>query len=162
MNSKTILTKVAVIVNNSLIKELHDQGHYLTGALERSITSTSAVVEKSNEANLIGFALAYADDLETGQSASGKLPTVAELVKYFLLRGLPRSEAMVAAVNTAKRHKKEGMPTEASKRFSKTGERKHFITRAWVENEQKVDSYVSFGMDTMFDDEFTKQKSEII
>ena len=85
-----------------------------------------------------------------------------ELFKYFILRGLPQNEAMSAAVRTYKKHKEEGMPTEASKRFSKTGERKHFIERTWKENEQKIDSIFDLGMDNIFNEEFKKQKSETI
>ncbi len=164
MKTKILLLKVKELLNNALAKELNDQGHYLTGALERSM-GASAVIDKSNETELIGFALDYAQDLEDGKKGSdiGNMKThIAELFKYFLLRGLSQNEAVDAAVRTAKRHKKEGMPTEASKRFSKTGERKHFITRTWSENQQKVDSLMDFGMDSMFNEEFTKQKNETI
>lgn len=160
MKPKVLLNKVKELVNKALIKELHDQGHFLTGALERSM-SASAVIEKSNDTELIGFALDYSQDLETGKKTF-KSNHVQELIRYFLLRGLPQHEAVSAAINTSRKHKEEGMPTKASKRFSKTGERKNFITRAWTENQQKVDSLMDLGIDSIFNKEFSQQKSEII
>ena len=162
MKAQITLYNVADLLNKKLVSELKDQGHYLTGALERSITGAFRVIEKSKETELDGYALEYAQDLETGQPSGGKLPTVLELQKYFMLRGLSQNEAYTAAINTAKKQAKEGMPTKASSRFSKTGERKHFIERTWKENEQKVDSLMDFGMDGIFNDEFNLQKSETI
>jgi hypothetical protein len=162
MKSKVILNKVAQLLNKVLILELKDQGHHLTGALERSINSAYRVIEKSRETELNGYALDYAQDLETGQPSSGKLPTIIELQKYFMLRGLSQREALGAAINTARKQAKEGMPTRASSRFSKTGERKHFIQRTWNENQQKVDGLMDFGMDEIFNDEYYLQKSETI
>jgi hypothetical protein len=159
MKSKVILNKVAQLLNKVLILELKDQGHHLTGALERSINSAYRVIEKSRETELNGYALDYAQDLETGE---GKLPSISELFKYFKLRGLNDNEASRAAILTFKKQAKEGMPTKASSRFSKTGERKHFIQRAWNENQQKVDSLIDFGMDIIFNDEYNLQKSETI
>ena len=136
MNTRPLLEKARTTLNNALAKELKDQGHFLTGALEASINNSSRVIEGGNKSELIGWALDYAQDLETGKKRFGK-NHLQELFKYFILRGLPQNEAMSAAVRTYKKHNEEGMPTEASKRFSKTGERKHFIDRTWKENEQK-------------------------
>ena len=162
MKAKNTLDKVAKLINKSLITELKDQGHYLTGALERSIDSAYRVIEKSKETELNGYALEYAQDLETGQPSNGKLPTVPELYKYFKLRGLNDKEATRAAILTQRKQAKEGMPTKASKRFSKTGERKKFIERAWKSNEQKVDSLMDAGMDNIFNEQYNLQKSETI
>lgn len=158
-----LLKKVAENLNKSLVQELRDQGHYLTGSLERYITGTYRVIDASKYSQLIGFALEYAQDLETGKGPGqfGK-SHIQDLFQYFLLRGLNQIEAMQAAVLTNRRHMKEGMPTKASSRFSKTGERKFFISRAWKESEQKIDSMMEGGMDEIFNKEFTKQKSETI
>lgn len=162
MKAKKTLDKVANVLNKSLAIELREQGHYLTGALERSINSAYRVVEKSKETELSGYALEYAQDLEKGKKPGEKLATVLELQKYFILRGLSANEALRAAVLTSRRQAKEGSPTKASSRFSKTGERKHFIERAWKSNEQKIDSLVDAGIETIFNDEYNLQKSETI
>lgn len=162
MKGKMILNKAAILLNKALAIELKDQGHFLTGALERSINSAYRVIEKSKETELNGYALEYAQDLETGQPSNGKLPTVQELYKYFLLRGLNQTEATRAAILTQRKQAKEGMPTKASSKYSKTGERKKFITRAWKSNEQKVDSLLDSGMDDIFNEQFLKQKTETI
>lgn len=161
MKSKQALNKVALLINKALIQELNDQGHRLTGALERSL-SAFRVIDKSKETQLNGYALDYAQDLETGMPSSGKLPSVAELQKYFVLRGLSANKALQAAILTARRQAKEGMPTKASSRFSKTGERKKFISRTWRSNEQKVDSLIDFEINNLFIDEYSKQKNETI
>mgnify|MGYP003596280772 FL=1 len=116
MNTRPLLEKARTTLNNALAKELKDQGHFLTGALEASINNSSRVIEGGNKSELIGWALDYAQDLETGKKRFGK-NHLQELFKYFILRGLPQNEAMSAAVRTYKKHKEEGMPTEASKRF---------------------------------------------
>lgn len=149
------------LLNKSIVNELINQGHHLTGALERSIINSSRIVENRNKTELFGFALEYAQDLETGTKKFGK-NHVQELYRYFLLRGLNQVQAMEAAVLTNRRHLKEGMPTIASARFSKTGQRKQFISTAWKENEQKVDSIMDAGMDEIFNEQFNKQKSEKI
>ena len=149
------------LLNNSLTNELINQGHYLTGALERSIINSSRIIESKNRTELFGFALEYAQDLENGTKKFGR-NHVQELYQYFLLRGLNQIQAMEAAVLTNRRHLKEGSPTEASARFSKTGQRKKFISNAWRESEQKVDSIMDVGMDRFFDEQYNKQKTEII
>lgn len=158
-----ILVEVARNLNKALVNELRDQGHYLTGALERSINTSFRVVERSKATELIGFALDYAQDLETGlRPKQFGRSHVNELFKYFLLRGLNQVQAMEAAILTNRRHIKEGMPTKDSSRFSKTGERKNFISNAWEKSEKNIDNYVSVESDKMFEKEFTKQKSETI
>lgn len=158
-----ILKEVANVLNKSLVRELRDQGHYLTGSLERSINTSYRILDTAKNSELLGFALDYAQDLETGVKAGGFGKShVQELFKYFLLRGLNQIAAMEAAVLTNRRHIKEGMPTKASSRFSKTGERKKFISNAWEKSEKNVDSVIFGKVDKSFDQEFSKQKTETI
>ncbi len=162
MKSNGIMNNAARFLNSKLVDELRDQGHYLTGSLERSINGSYGVINGRRKTEAIGYALDYAIKLNDPQHELKNLPTVGELVKYFLLRGLPIMEAKRAAFNTRKKQEKEGMPTKASSRFSKTGVRTQFIDRAWRTSEQKVDSMVDAGMDRIFDEEFKKQKTERI
>lgn len=160
MKSSSIVTIAGKFLNGLLIQELRDQGHHLTGALENSINTSMSIENQRRQTIVHGFALDYAIKLNDPQPKD--IPTVPELVKYFLLRGYSSFEANQFAFLTHKRHLKEGMPTFASKRFSKTGVRIRFIDRVWKSNEQKIDSKIESGMDDIFFSEVNKQKSEVI
>ena len=161
MKSNQIITNVGKLLNGLLIQELRNQGHYLTGALENSINTSMSIETQRKQTIIHGFALDYAVKLNDPQSDQ-KLPSVKELIKYFLLRGYSSFDAAQFAYLTHKRHLKEGMPTVASKRFSKTGVRIRFIDRVWKSNQQKIDQKMEAGMDDIFNTEVNKQKSEVI
>lgn len=162
MKSSNIVTIAGKFLNDKLITELRDQGHYLTGALENSI-STSMLVENQNKRSIVyGFALDYAIKLNNPQHEIRNLPTVQELTNYFILRRYPPGEAARIAYLTHKKHLEEGMPTKKSSRFSKTGIRIQFIDRVWKSNEQILDQKMEAGMDDIFNTEVSKQKSEVI
>lgn len=164
MNPKVLLNGVKELLNQSLAKELRDQGQFIGFALNRSM-GASVVMDKSDQGQLIGVALNYTQDLEEGKKGIdiGNMKAhITGLIKYFSLRGLSQSQAVLAAARTARRQRIEGLPGEASKRFSKTGERKHFMTRVLNENQQKVDHLMDSGMDSIFDSHFLTQKNEII
>lgn len=55
---------------------------------------------------------------------------ISGLIDYFKQKGLSEKEARGAAFGTAQKHKKEGLPTRASSRFSRNGKRKGFIEDA--------------------------------
>ena len=163
MKGEGILKEAGERLNKALTQELRDQGHYLTGSLENSINNSFRVETMNRKYVLRGFALDYSVDLDEGLGPKSRnLPSVDELRKYFLLRGLSVMEASAAAVLTARKHKKEGAPTKASSRFSKTGERRRFISRAWSGVEQKIDSFIDGRMNKIFETETAKQKSERI
>lgn len=162
MKSSLIVTNVGKFLNGLLIQELRDQGHHLTGALENSINTSMSIETQRKHTIIHGFALDYAIKLNDPQHEIKNLPSVAVLTKYFILRGLNPLEAQRAAFNTHKRHLKEGMPTKASSRFSKTGVRIQFIDRVWKSNQQKIDQKMEAGMDKIFIEEVNKQKSEVI
>lgn len=118
-----------------LAKELAEQGHRNTGALERSLSYEV----KRNSDKVVGTMTAnmYAIFLEFGVPAS-RIPYtpgsgakrskyIAGLIQYFTTKGLSDSEAKSAAFATARAHKREGMPTRASYRFSSNGRRTGFI-----------------------------------
>lgn len=163
MSGDRILKEAGETLNQFLTTELREQGHYLTGSLENSINNSSRVEVMRRKYVLRGFALSYSKDLDEGvPSGSRRLPSVDELTGYFRLRGLNLVSARQAAFLTARKHKQEGMPTKASSRFSKTGERKWFLSIAWKKAEPAVDSMIMGRMDKVFENEVKKQKSEKI
>lgn len=143
-----------------------DQGHFNTGAgirsidfrIERDGTSLVGIVE-------FHFYMAY---LNTGipasripfQRGSGRKSSkyIDALVDYFRKKGLSPKDSKRAAFATATVHKKEGMPTRASRRFSKTGKRTGAAdiaiqrTHPKLEREvkERIDDFVLASIDIPF------------
>ena len=119
-----------------LIAELQQQGHSLTGALAKSIAYE--IKEDASGVTAIMTALDYGLVLEFGVPANripyggkgggrGTSKYIQGLVRFFTLRGLGSREALGAAFATAKKHKKEGMPSRGSYAFSSNGRRTGFV-----------------------------------
>jgi len=165
-----ILREADTVIKKAFGQELREQGHYLTGGLERSINGE--ISEVGNVAQLEGTAANYSVFLDAGVtpekvpfkqgSGAGHSKYIDGLITYFKLRGLSDKEAERAAFATAKVQKNEGMPTKGSYAYSKNNERKLFIERTENKVGTEVNSIVSDGLDEMFDAIFSKQKSETI
>lgn len=159
--TRDILFKGRKILDDAIRKESRDQGHYLTGGLERSLTAT--VAEFSTETILEGYVADYANILNEGvQPERASMKQFPFLVKFWQLRGLDEKSAKRAAAATIRKWMKEGMPTKASYRFSKNGERKNLITRAVGKVSTKVDTTIMNSFSTEIDREFLRTKSETI
>lgn len=144
--------------------ELRQQGHYLTGALEQSIGA-----EKEETGDGIAIEITandYADPVNDGVPAH-KIPydssqtTGAKHSKYIeglknyakLRFGLNNEEdALSAAFAIAKKHEKEGMPTQGSYAYSTNGKRTEAIERAYNTNEKHIDRAIDDGIDAELDD----------
>lgn len=127
--------------------ELKNQGHVLTGRLYNSMEFKIS----ASENEIIGtiFFEDYGTFVETGVPANripfsgtsgrgGTSKYIQGLIRFFQLRGVAGAEAIRAAFATAQKHKREGMPTRASSRFSKTGERTGFINRRLQSAEPRI------------------------
>ena len=119
-------------------QNLEDQGHVLTGRLRDSIVFD--VVVSGDKVKATMYCEAYGLAMEFGikaanipySSGSGAASSqyIQGLITYFKRRGVTGREGIRAAFATARKHKREGMPTHASRRFSKTGERTGFASSA--------------------------------
>lgn len=150
------------LINEFLRKEIQDQGHHLTGALESSLESATS---SEGKAKLMeGFAANYMRFVNDGFPASSASMKQWPFIRdYFIKRGLSEKEAGAAAAATIKKWMSEGgMPTQASKRFSSTGSRTHLVENAFVGNKAKIDQYMSAGFDFVVDELYRKEKSETI
>lgn len=154
------------LINEFIRKEMVAQGHHLTGAMEESVESNTFKQKKAEV--MEGVAVYYTQFVNDGfppQSASFK--QVPFLIEYFIKRGYPVKsttgvDATSLAFATVAKWMKEGMPTQASKRFSSTGSRTNMIENAFVANEAKLDSYMSSGFDFLVDEHYRKEKSETV
>ena len=119
-------------------QNLEDQGHVLTGRLRDSIVFD--VVVSGDKVKATMYCESYGLAMEFGVKAanipyspgSGATSSkyIQGLITYFKRRGVTGREGIRAAFATARKHKREGMPTHASRRFSKTGERTGFASSA--------------------------------
>ncbi len=149
------------LINQLIRKESSAQGHYLSGALENSLT---AEIHKAGKANVMeGFAIDYTKYVNEGvPAASASMKQFPFVYKYFLARGLGDKEAKGAAAATIKKWMKEGMSTQASKRFSETGARQHMIQSAFVGGQPQIDEYMNSVFDHSMEEQFQQTKSETI
>jgi hypothetical protein len=159
--TRDILFKGRKLLDDSIKKESREQGHYLTGGLERSLTAT--VTESADVTVLEGEVAFYANILNEGvRPEKASMKQFPFLVKYWMLRGLDEKAAGGAAAATVKKWMKEGMPTKASSRFSKTGQRKEMLTRAIGKVSKRVDTVIMGDLSKEVDKEFLKTKSETV
>lgn len=143
------------LINELLITEFRLQGHSHTGAWERSLDGEI----KGN--TLIGKALDYGKILNEGiepEKISDRM--LPGLFRYFQQKGLGITEATKAARFTLNKWKEEGMSTQASKRFSETGARQHFIEATFLNPE--IDQFMTNLFDFAIDEKYNKVKSETI
>lgn len=123
-------------------QELTDQGHVHTGKLLKSVKFN---VNETSDINLDVEMLDYHQFVEHGVKATripfggkrtGKKRSkyIEALIAYFKAKGKALKEAKAAAFATAHKHKEEGMPTKASKAYSKNNRRLDFIKESTQTN----------------------------
>ena len=117
---------------------LQDQGHYLTGKLSRSINyeieSGAGIVTAKMFIEDYGLSIEFGIPANKipygGGKGGGTSKYIQGLIRFWELRGLSGRNAVGAAFATAKKQKREGMPTRGSSAFSSTGKRTGFIKAA--------------------------------
>lgn len=163
IGNKTI-KKLGTNVKKNLKQELRDQGHYLTGALENSIIDR--YTENSDGAVMDMEALDYIDDVNEGIAPNHIDVNDADYIKglrqYAVQRFGAKTEkiALRIAFAIARKHKREGMPTQASYAFSKTGERTEAVEISYNEhskqNEEIIEEGISVELDELINKTFDK------
>lgn len=147
------------LISQLLRLESSAQGHLLTGAMEDSFT---AEYRKTGKENIMeGFAVDYTQYVNEGvPAASASMKQFPFLVTYFQKRGLSEKEAQGAAAATIKTWMKEGMSTQASKRFSGTGARQHMVESVFTKSD--IDAYMNDAFDFSIDEKYHETKIETI
>lgn len=149
------------LIHQRIRQEMLAQGHHLTGAMEESLDSD--IGSKAKAVILEGFAVDYTRFVNEGfPASSASFKQVPFLIEYFKKRGYAEREATSFAFATVKKWMKEGMPTQASKRFSRTGSRTNMIESAFIGAEPELDELMSNGLDFVVEERFQKEKSETI
>ena len=158
------IVKVNRRITADIKKELRQQGHYLTGALEQSIIEKETLTQSDIIIEAFGFA--YIQDLEQGIPAEKiviNVNSLSEMTKYVELRmGYKGRNAAKVALRILQKQKIEGNPTEASKRFSKDGERLHAVAKTFERNEAKYFEMIDAEVMLVIDNALSKFTSETI
>jgi hypothetical protein len=158
--SEAEINEITSTITDELRKTFEAQGHKMTGALIDNLEYVSK--ETSNEIIIQLLMAMYGVYLDTGVSAAkipfsppsgrgGKSKYIQALISYAEKRmGLSGREAKSAAFAIAMKQKKEGMPTRASSRFSRTGERTQFFSRTIKEKESLIESQLRKTLEKIF------------
>lgn len=134
-------------LQTDLRKELKAQGHYLTGKLHDSIEyeieqrqgTVLAVMEIEDYGLAMEFGVpANRIPYTPGGGRGGTSKYIQGLIRFWNLRGVTGREGVRAAFATAAKHKREGMPTRASARFSSTGFRTGFASTVLERNLETI------------------------
>lgn len=159
-----VLGRAMSYLKLALRKELRDQGHVLTGDLERSIDYEIRQVGDIIQSEMSGND--YGDALNDGVKA-GSIPytrgsgaTESEyidgLIRNFKFRGKSEEEAKRAAFATANTQKKDGMPTRGSMKYSKNGRRTGFIDHVLINDYEKVAELIDYELASWLDNIVTE------
>ena len=160
------LANLADFMITDLKRELIDQGHILTGKLRDSIELLNVNVSSGSMEAFVGLEN-YFGALDTGVRASripyepgsGKKTSkyIDGLIKFWMIKkGLGKEDATRAAFALARKHKKEGMPTQSSWIHSSNGRRLEFFSRT-VEDSDHYDQF-----ETNLQDELESISDQII
>ncbi len=137
INEKEIIEIISDLIKQDISTKLKEQGHNNTGSLLNSIsykitqTADSIITDfyMNNYGNIVDFGVRANRIPYRRGSGAKKSKYIDGLINYFQSKGLSDEESKRAAFATATIHKREGMPTKASSRFSKNGERTGFVTK---------------------------------
>lgn len=135
---------ISTMAITAVVNEWKAQGHNLSG---KAISEIETVTKfQINELRITGLVLDYMAINNSGVTAdripytpnSGRPPSkyIQGLIQYAKRRmGASDKEAKSIAFAIASKHKKEGMPTRASAKYSSTGKRTGFLETALVKIE---------------------------
>lgn len=151
----TTVQQIANLALQAVAIQWKAQGHNLTGAaireLETRIVAGSDIV-------IQGYVIDYMANINAGVTAanipyspgSGAKSSkyISGLIDYVKRRmGKSDREARSIAFAIASRHKREGMPSKASARFSSTGKRTGFIEAALAGVEPELAQLIERGVE---------------
>lgn len=155
MLDTAIVEQIARLALEAVAIEWKNQGHNLTGTAIRELETR---IIAGGDIIIQGYVTDYMANINAGVTAanipyspgSGASSSkyIAGLIEYAKRRMLVGDrEAKSIAFAIASRHKKEGMPSKASVRFSSTGKRTGFIEAALDGIEPKLAALIEQGIE---------------
>ena len=144
------LENLKKVISKVLLEEFTAQGHTMTGKVVKDIEYQKEY--KGNFLHISGFMYPYGMIVQAGvtsdkipydpskRTGAGTSKYIQALMLYAKQRMGARSEqnAKSIAFAIARTHKKEGMPTKGSYKFSKTGKRKDWIIEAMDRKQDEI------------------------
>ena len=165
------------VISKALMDEFTAQGHKMTGAIVKDIEYQKEYKGKSLiltgkmypygmivQAGVTADKIPYDPNRRTG---AGTSKYIQALILYAKQRMGARSDASAKSIAfaIARTHKKEGMPTKGSHKYSKTGKRKDWILEAMARYEKEITEAVSEvafeAVSVTFDLIITKYQKEL-
>jgi hypothetical protein len=168
-DKKAVLSELERFLKKELLRSWIAQGHFINGKIVKE--ADFVVKESLAELEISILMFPYGAFIERGVTADeipysgpgggGKSKYIQALIGYAKKRmSLPDAQAKSAAFAIATKQKKEGMPTRASQRFSKTGRRTGWIDDAIFKNTTKIREllfqYADVVITTTFENVVTK------
>lgn len=156
MLETALVQQIANLALQAVAIQWKAQGHNLTGNAIQQLETR--IVETGNDIIIQGYVVDYMANINAGVMAanipyspgSGAKTSkyIAGLIDYVKRRmGKSDREARSIAFAIASRHKREGMPTKASARFSSTGKRTGFIEAALDGVEPELAQLIERGVE---------------
>jgi len=156
MLDTSLIQQIANLAIQAVAIQWKAQGHNLTGNAIQQLETR--VIEAGNSTIIEGYVVDYMANINAGVTAanipyspgSGARSSkyIAGLIDYVKKRmGKSDREAKSIAFAIASRHKREGMPTKASARFSSTGKRTGFIEVALEGVEPELAQLIERGVE---------------
>jgi hypothetical protein len=155
MLETALIQQIANLAIQAVAIEWKNQGHNLTG---NAIQQLETRIIAGGDIIIQGYVVDYMANLNAGVPAN-RIPYspgsgarssqyIAGLIDYVKKRmGKSDREAKSIAFAIASRHKREGMPTKSSARFSSTGKRTGFIEVALDDIEPKLAALIEQGVE---------------
>ena len=180
-NTEKVRLEFEKRIKDELLKTWVLQGHNINGKVVKEM---DIVVEQTaNKISFLFFSLPYGVYIAGGVSAEkipfsgggggtagifsggGKSAYIQGLIAYAKKKlDLPDDEAKSAAFAIANTHRKEGMPSPASSKFSSTGERTNWIGNTMERSEGIIRAFMLRYMDSilsvLFDNVILKYTKE--
>ena len=156
MLDTALLQQIANLALQAVAIEWKAQGHNLTGNAIQQLETR--IVEISGATVIEGYVIDYMANINAGVTASNipyspgsgarSSKYISGLIDYVKRRmGKSDREAKSIAFAIASRHKREGMPSKNSARFSSTGKRTGFIEAALDGVEPKLAALIERGIE---------------
>lgn len=141
-----IAQEIIQLIGDEWIKQGHDlTGAFVQGLSYEIVDNIIYIYDTTNSGyGKILNAGVSADRIPFSPGSGAKTSKYIQgLVRYAKLRmGASDKDALSIAFAIAHKHKKEGMPTEDSTRFSKTGKRTQFVEDATTDVDKIVEKYM--------------------
>lgn len=147
------LKNIGERISELFVKQWEIQGHIMDGS--KFVSELEYEIEEERDViHIRWWGVDYGKYLNRGVQA-GNIPFgrktgakrskyIQGLIKYVERRmGVAGREGVSIAFAIANAHKKEGMPTKASERFSQTGKRTGWLDEALTEGEQEIDRIIT-------------------